>query len=93
MITLTTNQLNYQQIVLYARQLPLTERVRLVRDILAEPIEDKEEPETEPQETHSALEIIEAHHRFLEEHPEHRLFQSAEEVDEFIRQERDSWDR
>jgi hypothetical protein len=29
----------------------------------------------------------------LAEMPGHRLFKTAEEVDEYIRQERDSWDR
>lgn len=35
-------QLSYQQLVSSARQLPLTERVRLVRDILAEPTKEQE---------------------------------------------------
>lgn len=39
MLSIAT-QLTYQHIVLFARQLPLAERVRLVRDILAEPIEE-----------------------------------------------------
>jgi len=34
----------------------------------------------------SALEIIESYHG-------HRLFQTAEEVDRYINEERDSWDR
>jgi hypothetical protein len=40
-MTITTPPLTYQQMVLLIRQLPLTERVRLVRDILAEPGEEQ----------------------------------------------------
>lgn len=43
------------------------------------------EPEAAPVEKRHAAEI-------LAEAPGHLLFQTAEEVDEYIRQERDSWD-
>lgn len=36
---LTLPQPTYQQLVFFARQLPITERIQLIRDILAEPIE------------------------------------------------------
>lgn len=39
----------------------------------------------QPSERRSALEI-------LAEAPGHRLFKNAEEVDEYLREERDSWD-
>ncbi|NJN67357.1 MAG: hypothetical protein HC884_11915 [Chloroflexaceae bacterium] len=38
---MTASQLTYQQMVLLIRQLPLTERVRLVREILEEPLEEQ----------------------------------------------------
>ena len=40
---------------------------------------------SQPSSRRSALEI-------LAEAPGHRLFKSAEEVDEYLREERDSWD-
>jgi hypothetical protein len=40
-MTMTTPQITYHQMVLLIRQLPLTERVRLVREILAEPLEEQ----------------------------------------------------
>lgn len=43
----STQKLNYQQVLLFARQLPLAERVRMVRDILAEPIEEQQPAEHE----------------------------------------------
>lgn len=78
----TTTKLTYQQLVFFARQLPLTERVRLVRDILAEPIREHM-PETS--QVHSVLDIIESA-------PGQRLFKTATEVDNYITQERNSWD-
>lgn len=48
---MTTYQLTYQQLVFLARQLPFAERVRLVRDILAEPIDEQEQGEQSPLET------------------------------------------
>ncbi len=79
-MTVTTPQLTYQQIVLLIRQLPLAERVRLVREILAEPLEAQEPA------PRSILEIIESA-------PGQRLFKTAEEVDAYIQQERDAWGR
>lgn len=49
----------------------------------------EETTETRPQ---SALDILKAHHRFLEENPEQRLFFNVAAVDEYIKQERDVWD-
>jgi DNA-binding Xre family transcriptional regulator len=46
----------------------------------------------EPDRTPGPLDLLEAHHRFLEEQPEHRLFANAAEVDAYITQERNSWD-
>lgn len=48
----TAPTLTYQQLVSLTRRLPLAERVRLVRDILAEPIaEQGEQGEQAPLET------------------------------------------
>ena len=44
------------------------------------------EPEEEPEEKKHAIDIL----RNL---PGHLVFQTAEEVDDYIREERDSWDR
>jgi hypothetical protein len=44
------------------------------------------EPQQAPVEKRPAIEI-------LRESPGHRLFKTAEEVDAYIREERDSWDR
>lgn len=48
-----SSQQTYQHIVILARQLPLTERIRLVRDILAEPLMPEQEAQVanEPLET------------------------------------------
>lgn len=73
--------LTYEHIILFARQLSLEERVRLVRDILAEPIIVC--PQAVSQ--HSVLDIINSA-------PGQRLFKTAAEIDAYIKQERDSWD-
>lgn len=78
----TTLELTYQQLVFFARQLPLTERVRLVRDILAEPIQEH------IQETHHVRSVLD----IIESAPGQRLFKTATDVDDYITQERDSWD-
>jgi hypothetical protein len=78
-MTITTPPLTYQQMVFLFRQLPLTERVRLVRDILAEPGEEQGQTER------SVLDIIESA-------PGQRLFKTASEVDEYLERERDAWD-
>lgn len=44
------------------------------------------EPRSAPIEKRPAIEI-------LRDSPGHRLFKTAEEVDAYIREERDSWDR
>ncbi len=49
-------------------------------------IEPQGAPQPAPEEKRPALEI-------LREMPRHRLFKTAEEVDAYIREERDSWDR
>jgi hypothetical protein len=57
----TQQPLTYQQVVLFARQLPLAERVQLVRDILAEPtapIEQKYDEESEDAEAPAPLDTL-----------------------------------
>jgi hypothetical protein len=103
-MAMTIPHLTYHQLVLAARQLPLPERVRFVRDILAEPIienlavQDEGQKEWEKQEGEqqnseqqvkwgrSVLDIIESA-------PGQRLFKTAEEVDAYLEEERNSWDR
>jgi hypothetical protein len=48
---MTTQTLTYQQIMLFARQLPLEERVRLVIDILAMPLHEAEQETQQPEVT------------------------------------------
>lgn len=51
--------------------------------ISIEPMEPVEQP---PQDKPHAIDV-------LERMPGHRLFKTAEEVDAYLREERDSWDR
>jgi hypothetical protein len=47
------------------------------------------QPEQAPALSTDEIHIID----LIKDQPGHRLFKSAEEVDEYLRQERDSWDR
>ena len=67
-----------------APELAPGQRVRITIEPEAEVAEPEETPP--PPEKRHALDI-------LEEMPGHRLFKTAEEVDAYIREERDSWDR
>jgi hypothetical protein len=49
-------------------------------------IEPQAAPQPSPEEKRPAIEM-------LREMPKHRLFKTAEEVDAYIREERDSWGR
>lgn len=66
------------------RQLPPIERLRLATLIL--------EDLTEEQSTNFKNGDVSAW-QLLEALPEKRLFQTTDEVDEFLREERDSWER
>ncbi len=61
-MSLANIQPSYQQLVFFARQLPLDDRIRLVRDILADPTEQLEEREVYNQKD-IALEPT-LHHRY-----------------------------
>lgn len=80
-----------------ANQIDLTILDKLSNTLKVSPnslIGNREEAQGKPMEKFSnmgVLDILEAHHRLLDEQPEHRLFSNVDEVDAFIRQERESW--
>ena len=66
------------------RQLPTSERLRLatliLEDLTAEQLDSQNQPNL------SALELI-------EDSQNNRIFQNADEVDEYLKAERESWER